>query len=77
MRNAAEKLTEEALALPVEARALLADRLAESIEPFLDEDLRALWVEEAKGRLEEVRTRKAKAIPSKAALAKVRKSLDG
>jgi len=31
-----EKLTEEMLALPAEARALLADRLVESLDPIAD-----------------------------------------
>jgi len=38
-----EKLTEEMLALPAEARALLADRLVESLDPLADDDVRACW----------------------------------
>ena len=76
MRSSVEKLTKEALALPADARAILADRLAESLDPLLlDDSLRALWAEEAQKRLEEVRTGKVKTISAKAVLARVRKSL--
>jgi hypothetical protein len=36
-----EKLTEEMLALPSEARALRADRLVESLDPLADDEVRA------------------------------------
>jgi Mn-dependent DtxR family transcriptional regulator len=50
-----EKLAEEALALPSEARALLADRLVESLDPLTDDEVRASWVNEAVRRRDEVR----------------------
>lgn len=50
-----EKLAEEALALPSEARALLADRLVESLDPLTDDEVRASWVTEAVRRRDEVR----------------------
>jgi hypothetical protein len=49
-----EKLTEAALALSADARALLADRLAESLDPLFDEDIRGFWVDEALRRRDEV-----------------------
>ena len=42
-----EKLTEAVLLLPSDARALLADRLVESLDPITDGDIRDLWVVEA------------------------------
>ena len=42
-----EKLTEAVLLLPSDARALLADRLVESLDPITDDDIRNLWVVEA------------------------------
>jgi len=78
MRISVEKLTEEALALPADARALLADQLAESLDPpLLEEEFRALWAAEALRRRAEVRAKKVKTIPSATAFAQVRKSLDG
>ena len=47
MVSPVEKLTEEMLALPSDARALLADRLVESLDPISDESIRVLWVAEA------------------------------
>ena len=47
MSSTVEQLTEEALALPSEARALLADRLVESLDPAEDGYIRQLWVKEA------------------------------
>jgi hypothetical protein len=70
-----EKLTEAALALPSDARALLADRLAESLDPLNDEDVRQAWATEALQRLEELRSGAAEAISSEAAMQQVRDSL--
>ena len=40
-----EQIAEEALGLPSEARALLADRLVESLDPAEDGQIRKLWAE--------------------------------
>jgi putative addiction module component (TIGR02574 family) len=66
-----EQVTEEALALPSEARALLADRLAESLDPAEDSHIRKLWVAEARRRRDDVRSGRVKTIPSDEAMAKV------
>ena len=75
MRISVEKLTEQALALPADARAILADRLAESLDPLLEAEYRGLWAVEALRRLDEIRSKKAKPIPIEKAIAQVRKSL--
>ena len=67
-----EKLTEEMLALPSDARALLADRLVESLDPINDESIRALWVAEAIRRRNEVRSGTVQTIPAEAILAEAR-----
>jgi len=77
MRISVEKLTEQALALPADARAVLADRLAESLDPLLEDEYRGLWATEARRRLEEIQSKKVKPIPIKQAIAKVRKGLKG
>jgi putative addiction module component (TIGR02574 family) len=61
-----EKLTEAALSLPSDARALLADRLAESLDPLEDPAVRDLWASEALRRLDEVRSGAVKAVPEEA-----------
>lgn len=70
-----EQLTEAALALPSEARALLADRLAESLDPLTDPEIRKAWSEEALGRLREVSEGQVEAIPADEVLARIRKNL--
>ncbi|MGD9841571.1 MAG: addiction module protein [Steroidobacteraceae bacterium] len=67
-----EKLTKEVLALPSDARALLADRLVESLDPLADDQIRALWAAEALRRRDEVRSGKVETIPAEVALARVR-----
>jgi len=58
--------------LPAEVRALLADRLSESLDPLADDDVRASWAEEAIRRRDEVRSGKVQAIPGDAVAAQVR-----
>jgi len=65
--------TNEALALPSEARALLADRLVESLDPAEDGYIYDLWVSEARFRLQELRSGSVEAIPGAQAIAALRK----
>lgn len=69
-----EQIAEQALSLPSEARALLADRLAESLDPLEDATIRDLWMAEARRRLDEIRSGAVKAVPGEEALAQVRKA---
>jgi hypothetical protein len=70
-----EQISEEALALPTEARALLADRLVESLDPLEDATIRQLWANEARVRRDDVRNGVVKTIPGEEALDRVRKSV--
>jgi putative addiction module component (TIGR02574 family) len=56
------KLIEEALSLPVEERALIADSLLRSLN-IPDAGVDAKWTEVAKRRLDELRSGKVKPIP--------------
>ncbi|MFO1428935.1 MAG: addiction module protein [Candidatus Competibacteraceae bacterium] len=67
-----EQITEEALSLPSEARALLADRLVESLDPAEDSYIRQLWAAEACRRRDEIRAGHVKTIPGDEALKHVR-----
>jgi len=70
-----EQIAEEALALPSEARALLADRLVESLDPAEDGYIRQLWIREARRRIDEVRGGEVKTIPAEEAFAQVRQAI--
>ena len=59
MSIAGEKLAELVMALPLEERVELADRLAESLAPEIDR----LWTDEAQRRLEEVRSGNVQTVP--------------
>lgn len=67
-----EQITEEALALPSEARAVLADRLVESLDPEEEGYIRQLWVKEALNRRDDIRSGRVQTIPGDEALARVR-----
>ena len=66
-----EQIAEVALSLPSDARALLADRLVESLDPLIDDDVRASWATEALRRLDDVRSGKVKTIAADEALARL------
>ena len=71
MNMTVEQIAEEALSLPSEARALLADRLVESLDPAEDGYIHKLWAAEALRRRDDVRSGRVKTIPSEEALSHV------
>lgn len=70
-----EQLAEQAMALPSESRARLADRLVESLDVDELSPVDRLWVSEAKRRRDEVRTGQVQPINGEVALGQVRDSL--
>ncbi|GCA72651.1 hypothetical protein NIES3806_00920 [Microcystis aeruginosa NIES-3806] len=71
-----EQLTEEILSLPSLSRALLADKLVESLEFDTDSTIQAVWVTEAKRRRGEVRDGSVQPISGEEALAQVRRLIE-
>jgi hypothetical protein len=67
-----EKLAEQAMTLPTESRARLADLLVESLDADELGHIDRRWVAEAKRRRDEVRSGRVEAIPGDEALQKVR-----
>jgi putative addiction module component (TIGR02574 family) len=63
------EVLEKALALPVQDRGLIIDRLIESLdkEPA-EEGVEAAWSDEIKGRVEEIRSGKVEMIPGEQVL---------
>lgn len=70
-----EQLTEELLALPPASRALLAEKLVESLEFDADLTVQATWLTEAKQRRNEIRNGSVQPIPGDEALSQVRRLL--
>ena len=75
MKFTPEQIAQAALELPSEARALLADRLVESLDPSEDGQLRKLWAKEVRRRRDDVRNGKVRTIPGEEALKRVRRAV--
>jgi hypothetical protein len=71
-----EQLTEEILSLPSASRALLAEKIVESLEFDTDPKIQVAWVTEAKRRRNEVRSGDIQPIPGEEALTQVRQILE-
>ena len=63
MSELAEKLIEQALNLPAEERAVVAERLLTSLEPELS-SIDLLWAQEAEDRLDAYERGEIQAIPA-------------
>ncbi len=71
-----EDITETALSLPMADRAVLADRLVESLDEREDaEAVREAWITEIRRRVAEVKSGKAVLIDGEVGLAQVRASI--
>lgn len=63
MSREADKILEDALDLPPEARAAVAGRLIESLDGEIDEDAEAAWSAEISRRLTQLDSGSVKTIP--------------
>jgi len=75
MATTVEQLAEQAMTLPSESRARLADLLVESLEGDDLGRIEQLWIAEAKRRRDEVRNGKVDTVPGEDALRQVRDSI--
>ena len=71
-----EQLIAEAMTLPSESRARLADLLVESLEGDDLGHIEQLWLTEAKRRRDEVSSGKIETIPGHEALRQVRDAIE-
>ena len=71
MATANEEILQQLLALPVETRAAIADKLLESIDPP-DERNQRLWAEEAERRITAFERGEMEAVPGDEVFAKLR-----
>ena len=74
MTSTAEKVLEDALALPEDERAALADALNESLSPA--GDLSPAWKAEIARRIEAVERGESRLVPGDEAMARVRAALE-
>ena len=75
MGTTEEQLAEQAMNLPSESRARLADLLVLSLDADQLGPIDGLWVAEAKRRRNEVRDKRVQTVPGEEALRKVRNVL--
>ncbi|XXY49588.1 addiction module protein [Sorangium sp. So ce269] len=59
----AEELLDEAMKLPESERRVLALRLLESVGDDSPEDVERAWVEEARKRLDDIRSARSQPVP--------------
>jgi Putative addiction module component len=71
-----EQLTEEILSLPSASRALLAEKLVESLEFDVDPAIQAVWLDQARRRRDEILEGSVQPIPGEEALAQVRRLIE-
>jgi putative addiction module component (TIGR02574 family) len=68
-----DQLTDEAMQLPSASRALLAERIVESLDLTETDEIQRLWAAEAIRRRDEVRSGRVQPIPGDEVLAEVRR----
>jgi putative addiction module component (TIGR02574 family) len=73
MATTNDKIIEEALLLPADARLSLIEKLLTSLNLPIDEDIDRLWAEEAERRVSQIEKGKVKLVPGEGGLAKIRK----
>lgn len=68
-----DQITEEAIKLSPESRALLADRLVQSLESEDPDEIQRLWSTEAIRRRDEIRSGQVQPIPGEQVIEEVRR----
>ena len=75
MSATVEKIALELLGLPTKSRALLAEKLIESLDEKQDKNVESLWIKEARRRSKEIKSGKVKCKPAKDVLREARMKL--
>jgi hypothetical protein len=70
-----EELIQEALSLPSSSRVFLVEKLIESLESDIDQNIQKSWNIEAKKRQDEIRNLMIEPISGEIALAQIRRIL--
>ncbi|MBI2192220.1 MAG: addiction module protein [Planctomycetes bacterium] len=72
MGTVTDRVTEEALSLPADARLGLVEKLLSSLNLPIDEEIDRQWAEEAERRVAQVEAGEAKLIPGEEVFSKIR-----
>ena len=72
MASLAQRVTEEALSLPVDARLELVEKLLSSLNLPLEKEIDRLWAEESERRVAKVEAGEAKLVDGEQVFAKIR-----
>jgi putative addiction module component (TIGR02574 family) len=72
MAASAEKIYQEALDLPIDARLLLIDKLLQSTNLPTPSEIDQAWAEEVEQRSQAVETGRAKLIPGESVFEKIK-----
>jgi putative addiction module component (TIGR02574 family) len=68
-----DQLADEAMRLPSASRALLAERIVESLDLAETDEIQRVWAAEAIRRRDEVRSGRVQPIPGEEVVAEVRR----
>ena len=73
MTTLTEKIVDEALSLPNEMRAVVVDKLLESLNIPSQKEIDLLWTNEAEKRYKDIKNNKLKAIDGELVFNEIRK----
>jgi putative addiction module component (TIGR02574 family) len=72
MATTNDRVIEEALSLPADARLSLIQKLLTSLNLPIDEEIDRIWAEEAERRVSQIEEGKVKLVPGEEVFAKIR-----
>ncbi len=67
MNEKSKKITDQAMSLPPDERALFAYKLWDSLKDSIDPEIEKLWLEESEKRWQEIEKGKVECIPAETA----------
>ena len=75
MIPSSEQIMHDAMSLPPDARALLADKLLNSLDAPGRKEIDRLWAEEAERRVRQIKSGEVKPIPGEEVFKEIRETL--
>ena len=72
MATVTDRVIDEALSLPADARLDLVDKLLASLNLPVDEEIDRLWAEEAERRVSQIEAGEARLVPGEEVFEKIR-----